>query len=359
MFQQSADIENHVIHTINRDLVPEYTPLRLKGATTERVFYYSSHWNFYYTCEQLAKLLPDEDAVIAAHDWLELGMVSNLGLQNPVVQFVHGDYDYYYNLAERHAKSIDCFICVSGSIADNLKKRMPEREADIHYLRYPVPEIKNTREVFQSLQLVFAGRCEEAKGYHLLPWIDDALQQRNIHAHWHIAGPGSDSPESQQQWKNANVTFHGLLSQEKINVLLTLSAAFILPSFAEGMPVSVVEAMKAGAIPVVNDLNGGLQELITNDVTGYLIPNNDPEIFAERISEIFADSEKRKKISSAAIDFANLHFNPIQNSKLIEDLIIHTCGHSKKKKAFKTTGSKLDQPWLPNFITQSIRTILQ
>jgi hypothetical protein len=61
----------------------------------------------------LAKLLPDDNAIVVTHDWLELGMVSNLGLQNPVVQFVHGAYDYYYELAQSHASSIDRFIAVA------------------------------------------------------------------------------------------------------------------------------------------------------------------------------------------------------------------------------------------------------
>ncbi|MEO6328706.1 MAG: hypothetical protein ABIO55_07235, partial [Ginsengibacter sp.] len=87
LLQYSRDrkIENHIIYTINKKLIPHFSVPQLSGATSEQIFYYSADWNFYYTCKQLSKLLPDNKAVLIAHDWLELGMVSNLGLQNPVV----------------------------------------------------------------------------------------------------------------------------------------------------------------------------------------------------------------------------------------------------------------------------------
>ena len=97
-FSQSPDIENHVIYTINKLNQPSYTIGNLKGAASEQIFYYSPKWNFFHTCKLLAKLLPDEKVIIVAHDWLELGLVSNLGLQNKVVMFLHGDYNYYYQL---------------------------------------------------------------------------------------------------------------------------------------------------------------------------------------------------------------------------------------------------------------------
>jgi glycosyltransferase involved in cell wall biosynthesis len=357
MYKQHDIIENHVIYTINKEKQKHYTSPGLKGAATEQVFYYSPNWNFYYTCKQLAKLLPDGQCLVVAHDWLELGMVSNLGLQNPVVQFLHGDYDYYYYLAQRNQAWVDSFICVSASIADELKKRIPERINDVHYLRFPVPELKGTRENQATLELVFAGRCEEAKGYHLLPLIDAALQQKNILAHWHIAGPGSDQLQVQQQWKQSQVHFYGNLSQNDLTALLLKSTAFVLPTLAEGMPLSVIEAMKAGAIPVVNDLNGGLRELVTNDINGYRIPNNDPLIFAERLAAIAADAEKRKQLSAAAVSFANTHFDPFQNTKLFEDCFIKASKQAKKKTALKTTGSRLDQPYLPNLLVKTIRSL--
>ncbi len=356
-FRQNPDIENHVIYTINKDETPQYNILNLEGANSEKVFYYSPNWNFFYTAKQLKNLLLTKNVILVAHDWLELAMISNLGLNYPVVQFLHGDYDYYFRLAQRNEAWVDSFICVSSSIADELIKRIPERINDIHYIRFPVPEIIGVRVNTINLELVFAGRCEESKGYHLLPLIDAELQQKKIHANWHIAGPGSDQLWAQQQWKKSRVHFYGNLSPKELTALLLKATAFVLPSIAEGMPLTVVEAMKAGAIPVVNDLKGGLQELVINNVTGYLVPNNDPLIFAERIAAITADAEMSKQISDASVSFAQIHFDPIENTRLMEYCFIQTATLTKKKIAKKTTGSRLDQPYLPNIIVSILRSL--
>jgi glycosyltransferase involved in cell wall biosynthesis len=356
-FRQSSIIENHVIYTINKEEIPVYSIHHLEGATSERVFYYSSKWNFYHTCRALALLLLDSKSVIVAHDWIELGMISNLGLNNPVIHVLHGDYDYYFQLAQRHEAWIDSFICVSKSIADKLKKRMPNRSNDIRYIRFPIPEINCTRENKSTLELVFVGRCDQAKGYHLLPLIDASLQQKGILANWHIAGPGSDQTKAQQQWGNSKVQFYGNLSAEGLTSLLMKTTVLVLPTLAEGMPVSVIEAMKAGVIPVVNDLQGGLQELVINNVTGYRIRNNDHLIFADCIEGINADVEKRKQISTAAITYANMYFNPVENTKLFEDFFLQAYDKSKEKRAIKIIGSRLDQPYLPNLLVKIIRSI--
>ncbi len=356
-YSQHPEWKQLVIYTLDKKKFSAFSPM-LPENMEQKILYYSGNWNFYHTAKKLSKLLPASDTVLIAHDWLELAMISNLGLNYPVVQFLHGDYDYYYRLAQRNEAWVDSFICVSASIADELKKRMPERSNDIQYLRFPVPEVNGTREDPSTPELVFAGRCDEAKGYHLLPLIDAALQQKNIQAHWHIAGPGSELSQAQQQWKKSKVHFYGNLSPKELTALLLKSTAFVLPTLAEGMPLSVIEAMKAGSIPVVNDLNGGLRELVTNDVTGYRIPNNDPLIFAERIAAIAGDAEKRKQLSAAAVSFANTYFDPVQNTKLFEDCFIKAFQHAKKKTAFKTTGSRLDQPYLPNLLVKTIRSLI-
>ena len=55
-----------------------------------------------------------------ANDWLELGMISLMGLQNPVVQILHGNYDYYFDLAIKHRESVDSRIVVNS----NIKKKL-------------------------------------------------------------------------------------------------------------------------------------------------------------------------------------------------------------------------------------------
>lgn len=359
-YRQHHEIENHVIYTINKDKNADFQAPGLQGAATEQIFYYSAKWNFYHTVKQLAKLLPDEKSVIVAHDWLELGMVSHLGLKNPVVFFVHGDYDYYYQLAVKHCHSIDTFICVSASISKRLKQMLPAEYANIQYVRFPVPE--SAGFAFRSndiLQIIFVGRCEKAKGYYLLPDIERKLQFMGVKVKWHIAGEGSDRPTNQNVWPDdSEVSFYGKLPQQAISQLLLKMDLLVLPSLAEGMPVSVIEAMKAGVVALVNNLPGGVQELVVDGKTGYRIEDNLPERFATVITNLNDDKELLRSISKEASSVANHLFDPLSNTNEIEITLIDAMGKIKPKNPFNVYGSRLDQKWIPNIIVTFARKFL-
>jgi glycosyltransferase involved in cell wall biosynthesis len=336
LYKQHDHIENHVIYIINKEKNNQYSTPGLKGAATEQVFYYSPKWNFYYTCKQLAKLVPDVQYLLVAHDWLELGMISNLGLQNPVVH-----YDYYFNLAKKHEAWIDAFICIAAAINEQMHIIIPSRSADIHYCRFPVPEVAITIKKNQVPKILFAGRCEKEKGYDLLPAIAQELNKAGEQFEWHIVGEGAEA--NQVKWpKEVSVNFHGVKSNEELLSILSTFDYFILPSLAEGMPLSVIEAMKAGVIPVVNDLPGGLQEIVMNEETGFRINAN----------AISGYTETLIRIEKLANDF----FQPQKNTAAIEDVFISAVLKMRtKKKKQKMVGSRLDTEWVPNSIVNFIR----
>jgi glycosyltransferase involved in cell wall biosynthesis len=358
-YRQNPEIENHVIYTINKENTPAFSLPGLEGAASEQVFYFSSKWNFYYTCSKLAKLLPNQKALIVAHDWLELGMVSNLGLKNPVVFFVHGAYDYYYNLAEKHSAWIDNYITVANHISQHLVAQLQNRCSDISYLRFPVPDINCSIEKnFSEIKIIFAGRCEAAKGYTLLPHIQIELQKRNISVNWHIVGEGSKENNQQDIWPTkTNIKFHGILKNNELINLLCKSHILLLPSIAEGMPVVVIEAMKAGVVPIVNDLPCGVQELVMHNNTGYLVSDNKIPIYADYIERLCLDFDLMLTISMNAKNFANQLFNPILNTHICNSFLHLSSQKFRVKKAKKIYGSRLDQIWLPNIFVSFLRKL--
>ena len=356
-FRQHLEIENHVIYTINRDLTADYKIPGLDGAASEQVFYYSPKWNFYYTCRQLAKLLPDDEVIIVANDWLELGMVSNLGLSNPVVMIVHGDYSYYYDLAVKHADNVDIFICIASEIKDKLTKILSSRHRDIYYQRFPVKNPLQSKRLGGIKKLIFIGRCEKIKGYNILPFIEKELRQLNCEVEWTIVGEGSELEKA--QWSNlSHVHFLKVISNEEVLKILPEHNLILLPSFAEGMPVSIIEAMKSGVIPIVNDISGGIQELVEDNITGYKIRNNNPAEYAAIIQKLSGYSELVNQISLNCINRATVLFNPLENTLAFEEILKQASMQNKKKKKIKVYGSRLDKLWIPNSLVLQIRTVL-
>lgn len=353
LYRQHAEIENHVIYTINKDKIADFQAPGLQGAATEQIFYYSAKWNFYHTVKQLAKLLPDEKSVIVAHDWLELGMASHLGLKNPVVFVLHGDYNYYYELALKHASNINLFVCIASSISKKIKEIIPDRTEVIYYQRFPVREPENKLLYSDISKVLFVGRFEKEKGFLLLPLIEQNLQILDIKLKWTIVGSG---PEMKQVvWpESSDIEIISNASNEDVLKLLPHQDIILLPSFAEGMPVVIIEAMKAGVIPIVNDIPGGIQELVENGETGFKIKNNNPEEFAKTIMRIRNNLNLAKQLSLNCITHTVDLFNPEMNTKAFENLYLKACNNQKKKR-IKVYGSRLDKPWIPNIVVKFLR----
>lgn len=358
-YSSGTGIENHVIFTINKDLISDYKMPLLDGAVTQQLFYFSPKWNFYYTCKQLAKLLPDDNAVVIAHDWLELGMMSNLGLQNPVVQIVHGNYDYYYELAQKNAAAIDRFICISPVIYKKLKDQLPQRKADIDYRRFPVPSIEPMEKKNDLLKIFYCVRSldNDNKQFLLLPKINDILKEKGIGVYWTIIGNGIEKEEVEKVMghQNKRSLFSSLSNEEVIN-LLPQHDIFILPSLKEGFPVAVVEAMKAGLVPLVTNWDGATEELIVERETGFYFAIGDVDGYVAAISVLNSDRKLLHQITVNAIKKANELFDPFTNTKAIEEVVVQAYSSDKKiKKSFRVYGSRLDREWLPNLITKTIR----
>ena len=360
-FSSNSSIENHIIYAVNSKDIPEYKIEAIEGAVTQQLYHYDPKNNFYYTCRQLAKLLPNNKAVIIAHDWVELGMVSNLGLQNPVVQFLHGNYPYYYDLAEKNDRAVNLFIAVCDTISVHLKQKMPKRSSDIVYLRFPVPDANAEHRLIETdKKIIFVGRLTEGKGYDLLPKIAKELNKIDTGFSWHIVGQSNNSNKNKIAWpENVKVHFYGNIENEKVQELLPKMTFFVLPSKAEGMPVSLIEAMKAGVVPIINNLEGGIDELIKNGINGFKIDNNEVDEYVSKLFWCASNRATLKHISSSTKQYAEQLFNPQINTAAIESEIVKMTLSKKLRIPQKVYGSKLDQPWISNKIVLFLRAVLR
>lgn len=74
------------------------------------------------------------------------------------------------------------------------------------------------------------------------------------------------------------------------------SSIFLMTSEFEGFPMTLVEAEQMGCVPVVFDSFSSLREVVTNNVNGCIIPNNDIEKFAETVLDLMHNSDKRMQM---------------------------------------------------------------
>ncbi len=90
--------------------------------------------------------------------------------------------------------------------------------------------------------------------------------------------------------------------------LLAASDFFVLPSEMEGLPVSMLEALKQ-RLPVIATPVGGVPELITHDLNGLLTPVNDPAALAETICQLVRDPMLRARLGNAGYERVSAEFD--------------------------------------------------
>src|SRR5690606_3607785 len=80
---------------------------------------------------------------------------------------------------------------------------------------------------------------------------------------------------------------------------LMRAAIYVLPSYAEGLPMGVLEAMASG-VPTISTEVGGIPDAIEDGVEGYLLRPGDVEGFADRIVRLLEDAALRARVGTAA-----------------------------------------------------------
>lgn len=96
--------------------------------------------------------------------------------------------------------------------------------------------------------------------------------------------------------------------RDDIAELLSASDLFVLPSYSEGLPISVLEAMSVG-LPVIATDVGGMREIITDGETGYLVPAKDVDALAMTIRWCIENKNTIDEISSAGSAYVRAKFS--------------------------------------------------
>ena len=332
---------------------------RLAADGERRVEYRLPLDNLYSVLRRLARAIPTGPGVLVANDWLELAMLSAHPLDRTVVNISHGDFEYYYDLAESHEPLIHCFVTYSERIHRRLCERLPHRKDSIVYLAYGVAIPGVVRHAAPgALRLCYVGRMNERKGVFDLPAIDGHLREQGIDVTWTLVGAGPDEAALQARWANrSRVRWMGPQPVAQVLALYPEHDVLVMPSRAEGLPVALLEAMAAGVVPVVSDLSSGIPEIVAHGINGYRPPAGDVAAFAKAIAELGGDRERLQTMSRAARQTVVDHFDIRQRAADYHALYARwrELRRPRPKDVPVRYGSRLDQPWLPNAAVHATR----
>ncbi|PVH28335.1 glycosyltransferase [Pararhodobacter oceanensis] len=153
----------------------------------------------------------------------------------------------------------------------------------------PMPESRPVR-------FVNIGRFAEQKGQLLLIDAMEELVKRGVNARLTLVGDGELRPALERAISHAglgaHITLTGWLDEEGVSREIENAHALVLPSFAEGLPMVIMEAMVT-ARPVIATWIAGVPELMQAGKTGWLVPAGNTAALVEAMTELAATGDDR------------------------------------------------------------------
>ncbi len=253
-----------------------------------------------------------------------VGMLTSQAWRIPYSLTIHGPEELQnvssYHLPEKLSQS-SFVVCISDFSRSQLQQITPPSQ----WHKFTVVRLGVGQQLLQQtmqhgnangstnrpVHLVCVGRLVPEKGQRLLLHTLACLQQQGLEVRLTLAGDGVDRSTLEAEASALQIAgivhFAGALSHAAVLALCATADLFVLPSFAEGIPVALMEAM-ALEIPCVSTTIAGIPELMRNGVDGLLVPPSNLDALAAAVMRLVQDPALRRCLGNSARARVRLHY---------------------------------------------------
>jgi colanic acid/amylovoran biosynthesis glycosyltransferase len=229
----------------------------------------------------------------------------------PTVGVMHSDDKFYYGLLDEFVCGnpeyrLSALICVSEYLNHQVLLRKPS-DTIIRKIPCGVPIPRSSALWPQSpLRLIYAGRLvEEAKCISEVTRALCRTVKEIPGTEAYIYGEGKERPAVERillhEGKTLPVYLKGPVDSDKIQQHLLSGHIFVLLSDYEGLPISLMEAMACGLVPVCLKVPSGIPELVNDGTNGLLVPDRGNS-FINAVRSLREDKGLWERLSKAACD---------------------------------------------------------
>jgi glycosyltransferase involved in cell wall biosynthesis len=152
------------------------------------------------------------------------------------------------------------------------------------------------------VRIVAVGRLSHEKGHPVLIRAFARLRARGLDVQLTLIGDGPFRDRLTELARSLGVddalSFEGAVGQDDLPAHLQRADVFCQPSFAEGIPVVLMEAMASG-LPVVSSAVAGIPELVEHGSTGLLVPPGRADLLADALAALVEDPARRREMGRA------------------------------------------------------------
>lgn len=170
----------------------------------------------------------------------------------------------------------------------------------------------NTIHQDKTINLLFLSRLEKRKGlYELINAFQIIQLNTEYNLTLRIGGDGFESEPLKQKIAEGladNVEILGYVAGEQKKLAFQNAHIFIFPSYGEGMPNAVLEAMGFG-LPVITTPVGGIVDFFADRVNGYYVPIKNTVLLAEKMEKLITDHDTMLKMALNNFEMARNHFS--------------------------------------------------
>ena len=260
-------------------------------------------------------------------------VIPGLSQNVKAVGIVHSDDDAYYERVARIGRYFDYCVSVSSAIEAEVVSIVPELEGRSEVIRYGIePACAATRRTAlidekaaalkkeKIVRFCYVGRLVDYQKRAMdLAGVVQCLDERGIKYHFDIAGDGGLRDELGEkladQVEAGSVTFHGRLEADSLKEIYARCHALVLVSEFEGLPLSVLEAISSGCVPVMYEIRSGIEEILADGQSCLLAPQGDKKELARLIGTLKSPRNYKKLANGSAAAFEALGLNEIEMTR--------------------------------------------
>jgi glycosyltransferase involved in cell wall biosynthesis len=270
--------------------------------------------------------------------YLNIPIISISHFVNGKLAIIAG-YNYKYlsnivSLSNYGKRFIDNYF----NIKDNDKTKVVYNCVNTHDSRYDDKKCLSVLPI-----IVYPGGTSIMKSFDIVIKTVDLLLKTSLDFRFYWVGqttlPGGrlSIPRSLNNIlpKDPRLIITGLLSRKEAVDVISSANIFLLPSRGEGCPISLLEAMRTGCVPIVSDAHHGSLELLELGNLGLICKNNSSEDLYEKIKEVIVNHADYIKQYPKSVDFVVSKLSPEKWKSDMMEIINMSIFHNKSVKRFQ------------------------
>jgi glycosyltransferase involved in cell wall biosynthesis len=252
-----------------------------------------------------------------------------------VLGIIHSDTDTQYRIARDYASMAPVWIGVSRRCCEELKKHLRDSGSVVQLLHYPIDVQYQRRSLDGSspLRIAYVGRLEETqKRISRLPLLFSELTHMGIDYRATVVGGGPhaavlrDSLQGDAATEFASrVDFRGELSSAQVGEIWRTHDIFLLVSSFEGLPISMLEAMAAGACPVTMAVDSGISDVLEDGRNARVVAQGDIKAMAAAIASLNANRDFLARLGRAAQQTIEARFATSPHFDRLKKILDQSC----------------------------------